>query len=148
LRQGDDTVGSLEPSPGMAELGRLADRVRAAGLKVELRVEGEPGDLPPGVDLSAFRIVQEGLTNVLRHGGDVARVLVRYGPGSVAVEVTDDGRPDGPSTAGSGHGLIGIRERVAVFGGELTVGPLPDGGYRMAARLPYTAAAGSGENQP
>lgn len=148
LRQGDDTVGSLEPSPGMAELDRLAGQVRDAGLKVELRVEGEPGNLPPGVDLSAFRIVQEGLTNVLRHGGGVARVLVRYGPGSVAVEVTDDGRPDGADTAGSGHGLIGMRERVAVFGGELTVGPLPGGGYRMAARLPYTAAAGTGENQP
>ena len=150
LRQGDDPVASLEPNPGMAEIGRLADQIRSAGVKVELKVEGEPGDLPPGVDLSAFRIAQEGLTNVLKHGGGVARVLVRYSPGAVAVEIADDGRPetDGAPAEGTGHGLIGMRERVAVFGGELTAGPVPDGGYRMAARLPYAAAAGTGEGQP
>ena len=150
LRQGDDPVASLEPNPGMAELGRLADQIRSAGVEVELKVEGEPGDLPPGVDLSAFRIAQEGLTNVLKHGGGVARVLVRYSPGAVAVEIADDGRAGaGEAPAeGTGHGLIGMRERVAVFGGELTAGPLPGGGYRMTARLPYTAAAGAGEGQP
>ena len=150
LRQGDDPVASLEPNPGMAELGRLADQIRSAGVEVELKVEGEPGDLPPGVDLSAFRIAQEGLTNVLKHGGGVARVLVRYSPGAVAVEIADDGRAGaGEAPAeGTGHGLIGMRERVAVFGGELTAGPVPGGGYRMAARLPYTAAAGAGEGQP
>jgi signal transduction histidine kinase len=151
LRQGDDPVASLEPNPGMAELGRLADQIRSAGVEVELKVEGEPGDLPPGVDLSAFRIAQEGLTNVLKHGGGVARVLVRYSPGAVAVEIADDGRAGVAEEApaeGTGHGLIGMRERVAVFGGELTAGPVPDGGYRMAARLPYAAAAGAGEGQP
>jgi signal transduction histidine kinase len=151
LRQGDDPVASLEPNPGMAEIGRLADQVRSAGVKVELKVEGEPGDLPPGVDLSAFRIAQEGLTNVLKHGGGVARVLVRYSPGAVAVEIADDGRAgtvDEAAGEGTGHGLIGMRERVAVFGGELTAGPVPGGGYRMAARLPYAAAAGAGEGQP
>jgi signal transduction histidine kinase len=151
LRQGDDPVASLEPNPGMAELGRLAEQIRSAGVEVELKVEGEPGDLPPGVDLSAFRIAQEGLTNVLKHGGSVARVLVRYSPGAVAVEIADDGRAgtadEGP-TDGTGHGLIGMRERVAVFGGELTAGPVPGGGYRMAARLPYAVAAGTGEGQP
>jgi signal transduction histidine kinase len=150
LRQGDDPVASLEPNPGMGELGRLADQIRSAGVEVELKVEGEPGDLPPGVDLSAFRIAQEGLTNVLKHGGRVARVLVRYSPGAVAVEIADDGRAgadEGPGD-GTGHGLIGMRERVAVFGGELTAGPVPGGGYRMAARLPYAAAAGAGEGQP
>jgi signal transduction histidine kinase len=151
LRQGDDPVASLEPNPGMAEIGRLADQIRSAGVKVELKIEGEPGDLPPGVDLSAFRIAQEGLTNVLRHGGGVARVLVRYSPGAVAVEIADDGRAGAADEApaeGTGHGLIGMRERVAVFGGELTAGPVPGGGYRMAARLPYAAAAGTGEGQP
>ena len=150
LRQGDDPVASLEPNPGMAELGRLADQIRSAGVEVELKVEGEPGDLPPGVDLSAFRIAQEGLTNVLKHGGGVARVLVRYSPGAVAVEIADDGRAgaDEAPAEGTGHGLIGMRERVAVFGGELTAGPVPGGGYRMAARLPYAAAAGAGEGQP
>ena len=150
LRQGDDPVASLEPNPGMAEIGRLADQIRSAGVEVELKVEGEPGELPPGVDLSAFRIAQEGLTNVLKHGGGVARVLVRYSPGAVAVEIADDGRAgtDGAAAEGTGHGLIGMRERVSVFGGELTAGPVPGGGYRMAARLPYAAAAGAGEGQP
>ena len=150
LRQGDDPVASLEPNPGMAEIGRLADQIRSAGVEVELKVEGEPGELPPGVDLSAFRIAQEGLTNVLKHGGGVARVLVRYSPGAVAVEIADDGRAgtDGAPAEGTGHGLIGMRERVAVFGGQLTAGPVPGGGYRMAARLPYAAAAGTGEGQP
>jgi signal transduction histidine kinase len=151
LRQGDDPVASLEPNPGMAEIGRLAEQIRSAGVEVELKVEGEPGDLPPGVDLSAFRIAQEGLTNVLKHGGGVARMLVRYSPGAVAVEIADDGRAgtvDEAAGEGTGHGLIGMRERVAVFGGELTAGPVPGGGYRMAARLPYAAAAGAGEGQP
>ena len=151
LRPGDDPVASLEPNPGMAEIGRLAEQIRSAGVEVELKVEGEPGDLPPGVDLSAFRIAQEGLTNVLKHGGRVARVLVRYSPGAVAVEIADDGRAgtaDEAPADGTGHGLIGMRERVAVFGGELTAGPIPGGGYRMAARLPYAAAAGAGEGQP
>ena len=150
LRQGDDPVASLEPNPGLAELGRLADQIRSAGVEVELKVEGEPGDLPPGVDLSAFRIAQEGLTNVLKHGGRVARMLVRYSPGAVAVEIADDGRAgaDEAPGDGTGHGLIGMRERVAVFGGELTAGPVPGGGYRMAARLPYAAATGAGEGQP
>jgi signal transduction histidine kinase len=150
LRQGDDPVASLEPNPGMAEIGRLADQIRSAGVEVELKIEGEPGELPPGVDLSAFRIAQEGLTNVLKHGGGVARVLVRYSPGAVAVEIADDGRAgtDGAPAEGTGHGLIGMRERVAVFGGQLTAGPVPGGGYRMAARLPYAAAAGAGEGQP
>ena len=151
LRQGDDPVASLEPNPGMAEIGRLAEQIRSAGMEVELKVEGKPGDLPPGVDLSAFRIAQEGLTNVLKHGGNMARLLVRYSPGAVAVEIADDGRAgtaDEAPVDGTGHGLIGMRERVAVFGGELTAGPAPGGGYRMAARLPYAAAAGTGEGQP
>ena len=150
LRQGDDPVASLEPNPGMAEIGRLADQIRSAGVEVELKVEGEPGELPPGVDLSAFRIAQEGLTNVLKHGGGVARVLVRYSPGAVSVEIADDGRAgtDGAPAEGTGHGLIGMRERVAVFGGQLTAGPVPGGGYRMTARLPYAAAARAGEGQP
>jgi signal transduction histidine kinase len=83
----------------MAELGRLADQIRSAGVEVDLTVEGEPGDLPPGVDLSAFRIAQEGLTNVPKHGGGVGHVLVRYGQRAVAVEIADDGRSKRRPTA-------------------------------------------------
>jgi len=107
-------------------------------VEVELKVEGEPSDLPPGVDLSAFRIAQEGLTNVLKHGGGLARVLVRYSPGAVAVEIADDGRAgtDEAPAEGTGHGLIGMRERVAVFGGELSAGPVSGGGYRDGGPAP------------
>ena len=103
-----------------------------------------PAPLPAGVDLSAYRIVQEALTNVVKHAGPArAQVVVGYGDRDVTVEVTDDGRGAvtlaGDGRAGSGHGLIGMRERVATFGGDLEVGPRPDGGFRVAARLPFAA---------
>ena len=111
------------------------------GLAVRLRVEGTPSPLPPGVDLSAYRIVQEALTNVVKHAGPArAQVTIGYRDQEVMVEVIDDGRgavtPAGDGRAGTGHGLIGMRERVAVFGGDLEVGPRPGGGFRVAARLP------------
>jgi signal transduction histidine kinase len=119
--------------------------VEAAGLTVGLRVDGAPRDgLPEGVDLSAYRIVQEGLTNVLRHGGPTARVTIGYPPGAVEIEICDDGRTDGaaePDAADKpGHGLIGMRERVAVFGGTFSAGRRSGGGFRLAATLPFAAA--------
>jgi signal transduction histidine kinase len=111
--------------------------VCSAGLAGHLRTEGEARPLPPGVDLSAYRIVQEALTNTLRHAGaGRAEVVVRYGGDAVEVEVTDDGRGLAPNGAGSGHGLVGMRERVGMFGGELEVGPRDGGGFRVRALLP------------
>ena len=127
------------PAPGLADLGRLAEEVAAAGLPVDIDVDGDIGDVPPGVGLAAYRIVQEALTNVLRHAA-AHRATVRLDStsGVLAVEVTDDGRGrNGDGTRG--HGLVGMRERVAVYGGSLDVGPRPGGGFRVAAQLPYDA---------
>jgi signal transduction histidine kinase len=138
LRDGD-VQPALGPQPGIANLELLLAKVREAGLRVELVVEGEPEPLPPGVDLSAYRIVQEALTNALKYAGPArARVLVRFAPGALELEVADDGAGgagDGPA----GHGLIGMRERVALFGGEFEAGPAAGGGYRVLARLPLGA---------
>jgi signal transduction histidine kinase len=142
LRQdSDEPQGDLAPVPGLADLDGLLAEVAKAGLAVRLRVEGTPSPLPAGVDLSAYRIVQEALTNVVRHAGPArAQVLVGYGDREVTVEVLDDGRgvaaPAGGGRVRVGHGLIGMRERVQVFGGDLEAGPRPGGGFRVAARLP------------
>jgi signal transduction histidine kinase len=126
-----------EPQPTLEWLPELADRVRSAGLDVDLRSEGEARPLPPGVDLSAYRIVQEALTNTLRHAGAArAEVVVRYGGAGVEVEVTDDGRGPGANGAAGGNGLTGMRERVGMFGGELEVGAREGGGFRVRAMLP------------
>jgi signal transduction histidine kinase len=128
-----------EPQPGLAGVDALAQRARDGGLEVELRVEGEPEPLPAGVDLAAFRIVQEALANTSKHAGDArARVVVRYRPRAVELEIDDDGRgPNGSSPrAGSGHGLIGMRERVALYHGTLEVGGRVSGGFAVRARLP------------
>jgi signal transduction histidine kinase len=129
----------LAPQPGIGDLEALATQVRAAGLPVQLRLEGEPVALPRALDLAVFRIVQEGLTNTLKHAGAAqSTVVVRYQPGLILVSVSDDGNgvsiiidKDGP-----GHGLVGMRERVTLHGGELEAGPLPGGGYQLTARLP------------
>ncbi|MFL6221778.1 MAG: sensor histidine kinase [Actinomycetes bacterium] len=141
LRQEDEPQGDLTPVPGLADLDSLLAEVAKAGLAVRLQVEGRPAQLPAGVDLSAYRIVQEALTNVVKHAGPArAQVAIRYRDHEVMVEVTDDGRgaaaPTGDGRARVGHGLIGMRERVAVFGGDLQTGPRPGGGFRVAARLP------------
>src|SRR5215211_4578699 len=135
LRQDSDPQASLTPAPGLADLEGLLAEVAKAGLAVRLRVEGAPSPLPAGVDLSAYRIVQEALTNVVKHAGPArAQVTIRYRDQDITVEVLDDGR--GPGTAasdgraGTGHGLIGMRERVAAFGGDLQTGPRPGGGFR------------------
>lgn len=130
-----------EPQPGLEALGPLAERVRLAGLPVSVHVEGDPVPLPRALDLSAYRIVQEGLTNVLKHAdADHADVVVRYGAEELCLEVRDDGR--GPAGGGSpGHGLMGIRERVRLFDGELTAGAVDGSGFALTASLRLTEAA-------
>ena len=136
LRASDEQLGLL-PQPGLAQLKALAAQVRDAGLPVEVVVHGDPRPLPPGVNLSAYRIAQEGLTNVLKHAGRAhATVTVSYSDGEIEVEVADDGNGPGGSN-GTGHGLTGIRERVSMFGGEVEAGPRSEGGYVVRARLPY-----------
>jgi signal transduction histidine kinase len=144
LRQEGEPQGDLAPVPGLADLDGLLAEVAKAGLGVRLRVEGTPSPLPAGVDLSAYRIVQEALTNVVKHAGPArAQVTIRYRDQEVMVEVTDDGRgvtaPTSNGRARVGHGLIGMRERIQVFGGDLEAGPHPVGGFRVAARLPFAA---------
>jgi signal transduction histidine kinase len=127
---------ALAPQPSLQYLERLVDQARESGLPVELRVEGDPVELPAGLDLTAYRFVQEGLTNAIKHArAQKAEVLVRYENGHVDLAVTDDGSGDGGGDSG-GHGLVGMRERVSVYGGELEAGPMPQGGYRLRARLP------------
>ncbi len=139
LRSGDESL-PLAPQPSLKELGTLVDQVRAAGLPVQLAIEGEPRDLPPGVDLSAFRIVQEALTNALTHAGPArARVVLRYRTDELELEISDDGPGTGDGS-GSGYGLVGMRERVLVYGGELQAGRQPGGGYALRVRLPFRSA--------
>ena len=130
---------ALAPQPSLEHLERLVEQAREAGLPVELRVEGEAIELPAGVDLTAYRLVQEGLTNALKHArASRAEVLVNYGDGQIEVTVSDDGKGVGNGDGG-GHGLVGMRERVSVYGGELDAGPQPGGGYRLRAKLPLAS---------
>jgi signal transduction histidine kinase len=130
---------ALAPQPSLEHLERLVEQAREAGLPVDLRVEGSAVELPAGVDLTAYRLVQEGLTNALKHARATrAEVLVNYGDGQIEVVVSDDGRGVGNGDGG-GHGLVGMRERVSVYGGELDAGPQPGGGYRLRAKLPVTS---------
>ena len=133
--EGDDA--EFTPQPGLDGLESLLDDVGRAGLPVRLHVDGERFPLPRAIDLSAYRIVQEGLTNALKHArATQADVTVRYEPNEVDIEVRDDG--SGTSTSdGLGHGLVGVRERVKIYGGEMTAGPRPEGGFVLSARLPF-----------
>ena len=159
LRGDGAQAPSLAPQPGLAEMPSLVEQVGRAGLEVELVVEGDPAPLPAGVELSAYRIVQEALTNAVKHGASGrARVLVRYGEHDLELHIQNSVEP--PSAAAgplrpadspvgsdrqdrrsgrSGQGLVGMRERVSLFGGELEAGPGPDGGFNVAARLPLGA---------
>jgi signal transduction histidine kinase len=129
---------ALAPQPSLEHVNKLVDQAREAGLPVDLRVEGDPQPLPAGVDLTAYRLVQEGLTNALKHAkAERAEVLVRYRAGDIEVTVSDNGQGAG-SGDGGGHGLVGMHERVAVYGGVLEAGTRPEGGYRLRARLPVT----------
>ncbi len=149
LRQADEAADPTQPAPGLARLDALAAGVRQAGLPVTVTVTGQPRPLPAVADLAAFRIVQEALTNTLRHAGPAtATVALRYGSAEVSIEVTDTGRGmrqaagrggekgQAPGGGEAGHGLRGMRERAAAAGGEVEAGPRPAGGFRVAARLP------------
>jgi signal transduction histidine kinase len=127
------------PQPNLAGLGALVDQVRNAGLPVELELEGERRALPPGLELAAFRIVQEALTNVIKHApGRRTRVRVALGAKELVLEIENDGRVNG--TIGLGYGLTGMRERAEMYGGSLEAGVVPDGGFRVLARLPAEGA--------
>ncbi len=141
LRSDDDTTGVV-PLPGIGQLGELLGQTRASGLDVSFTVQGIPGPLPGGLALAAYRIIQESLTNTRKHGGPRARarVLLRYCEDVLMLQITDDGR--GATVAdGAGHGLTGMRERVALYNGTLRTGPLPGGGYQVTARLPVVRGA-------
>ena len=133
-RDGDDV--EFTPQPGLDGLDSLLEEVGRAGLPVELHVDGEPFPLPRGIDLSAYRIVQEGLTNALKHASaTLADVTVRYRPDEVEIEVRDNGLGSA-TTDGLGHGLVGVRERVKIYGGEMSAGTATGGGFVLSTRLP------------
>ncbi|HXV58903.1 MAG TPA: sensor histidine kinase [Gaiellaceae bacterium] len=133
-RDGDGL--ELGPQPGLDAVDALLAEVGRAGLPAELHVEGQPAPLPRAIDLSAYRIVQEGLTNALKHArASRVGVTLRYGAGELRIEVRDDGR-GGAGSDGAGYGLVGIRERVKIYGGEMTAGAAPEGGFVLTARLP------------
>jgi signal transduction histidine kinase len=146
LRDVDDPVPALAPAPGLPDVHRLVAEVAAAGVTVDVYTDGDLRAVPGGVSLAGYRIVQEALTNVVRHASPArVQLTVRVGDGAVTLEVVDDGaRVAGPvpgaAGAGSGHGTIGMRERAAVYGGDLESGPRPGGGWRVAARLPCGTA--------
>ncbi|WBB99477.1 sensor histidine kinase [Solwaraspora sp. WMMA2080] len=127
----------LTPQPGLGGIESLVEQIREAGLPVTLRIDGVPGDLDPGVTLTLYRIVQEALTNALKHAGAAtAEVRLSFGVYWLIVEVFDTGRGPGPDRGRVGHGLVGMRERVALYGGTLRTGPRPGGGFRIYAKLP------------
>ena len=133
-----DGDNPLAPQPGLRDLQTLVTQVREAGLPVELAIEGDPRELPVGLELSAYRIVQEALTNALKHaGGDAhATVRVAYGPDSLELEIADDGAGSPVTVGGGGHGLVGMRERVALYGGRFDAGRSPSGGFAVRVLLP------------
>jgi signal transduction histidine kinase len=127
----------LAPEPGLADVPLLVTQVREAGLPVDLRIEGEPQQLPLGIELSAYRIVQEALTNALKHAGDArASVLVRYGEDSLELEITDDGAGAAGPVVSGGHGLVGMKERVALYGGQFDARQRPGRGFAVRVLLP------------
>ena len=135
LRVEDDGAADLEPAHGLADLPALADRVTAAGIKVTLDVRGEPRDLLPGLDLAAYRVAQEALTNVIKHSGATScLVIIRYEAAAVGLEITDDGV--GAAGHRDGHGIKGMRERVALYDGTFQAGPRPEGGFTVTAWFP------------
>jgi signal transduction histidine kinase len=141
----DDDRHELAPQPGAADIGGLVASMREAGLEVDFATSGTARPLAPAVDLSTFRIVQEALTNVVKHAGPArAAVRLRYRPDALQVEVTDQGLGGPPIPPPGGNGLIGMRERVAMVGGALSAGPGPNGGWSVRATLPFGGGAGTG----
>jgi signal transduction histidine kinase len=141
LREPEE-AGALSPQPSLERVDALVEQVREAGLPVQLRIEGHAEPLPPGVDLCAFRIVQEALTNTLKHAGPAhAEVLVRYAGDDVELEVVDNGRGANGASSG-GQGLLGMKERALLCGGTFETGAAPGGGFAVRAKLPIHGAAG------
>jgi signal transduction histidine kinase len=139
LLRADDEPAERDPNPGLDDLDEVVEHARAAGLDVSLTVQGVPRPLAAALELSAYRIVQEALTNAVRHAGRAAAtVTLRYEPAALAIDVVDDGdgAPATPAPAG-GHGLVGMRERVGLFGGAFAAGPVAGGGFEVHASLPY-----------
>ena len=141
LRRSDDEL-ALAPQPSLNHLRDLVEQVREAGMPVDLRIEGEPRPIAPGIDLSAYRIVQEALTNALKHAGPArARVTVRYRDDELDIEIVDDGAGGVEEVPVGGHGLVGMQERVALFGGDIVAGRRRSGGYAVRAKLPLDETA-------
>ncbi|MFD0630498.1 sensor histidine kinase [Catenulispora yoronensis] len=149
LRSADD-AGTYAPQPGIEQLGDLLEQVRSTGLPVTLTVEGVPREMPTGLALAVYRIVQESLTNTRKHGGPDVRASVGlvYIDDSLLLRIVDNGRGEAAPTDGLGHGLVGMRERVAVFGGTLVTGPHVSGGYAVEAILPFPAPDSAGGPDP
>ena len=148
-----DGDAALRPQPGLGQLGSLIRRVSVAGLPVELHTSGTPHGLPPGLDLAAYRVVQEGLTNVINHAGQApATVRLEYRRQELVITVTDDGGGTGGSGLSeadtNGRGLLGLRERLAVYGGDLSAGPRPGGGWQLRARIPLYPSGASEPDDP
>jgi signal transduction histidine kinase len=150
LLRHEEAPPELGPQRGLDALEELAAEVTRAGVPVELSVQGSPRPLPQIVEVSAYRVIQESLTNTLKHAGPArARVILRYAPDALEVQVSDTGsvaarepaQPEAPAEDG-GHGLIGMRERIALFNGELNAGPRPEGGYAVVARIPLAGIGG------
>jgi signal transduction histidine kinase len=140
LRKVDSDVAQRNPQPGLSQLDRLIEELRAAGLKVDCRVDGEARPLPPALDLSAYRILQESTTNVLKHArAQQVDITLTYRQHEIDLRVRDDGLGSAANGSSSGHGLVGMRERVALFGGQLEAGPVKTGGFEVSARLPLDA---------
>jgi signal transduction histidine kinase len=141
----DGRSSEQTPQPGLARVPELATQMRDAGLPVAVHVTGDVVAHPPALDLNAYRIIQESLTNALKHGGPKAKatVSVQYLPDELLIEVTDDGRGAAQAlveTNGAGQGLVGMRQRAELFDGTLTAGPRPGGGFQVSARLPSQSA--------
>jgi signal transduction histidine kinase len=142
VRIGEERSPDFPPQPTLARLQLLLDHVRSAGLEVALEIDGEPEELPAALESSAYRIVQEALTNTLRHAGaNRARVTLHFEPDALEVEVVDDGTAAAPTNGASGRGLIGMRERSAAFGGSVDAQRIEEGGFRVRARLPFASGA-------
>ncbi len=145
LRTDEEAVDELTPQPGLGAVASLADQVREAGLPVTLTVLGAPSALDPGVALTIYRVVQEALTNTLKHAGTAtAEVRLTFDHQGLVVEVSDTGRGPQPGATALGHGLLGMRERVTLYGGTLRTGPRPGGGFRVYAKIPAEALDSSG----
>jgi signal transduction histidine kinase len=144
LLRGDDDPAALAPQPGLGELPDLLERARTAGVGIELAVEGEPRALEQSVDLSAYRIVQEALTNVVKHAGSAhTTVTLGYTPEALELTIADSGEGAPTTDSAGGHGLVGMRERAAMFGGTLSAGPRDGRGFEVRASLPSGCASSS-----